>query len=66
MNSKNVINSEQIIEAETCFQTLCIYFGRSKKLLKLCGLSTIETYSSTEKAIYNMGDHQNYLVAEKQ
>ena len=37
-----------------------------KRLLTTYGLRTIAVYNSTEKDDYQLGDHQVYLVAEKQ
>lgn len=40
--------------------------GEVKRLLKLYGLHTIATYSSTSKEAYKLGDHQVYIVAIKE
>ena len=37
-----------------------------KRLLARHGLRTIGVYNSTEKEVYQLGDQQVYLVAEKQ
>ncbi|HEX9959033.1 MAG TPA: class I SAM-dependent methyltransferase, partial [Fibrella sp.] len=37
-----------------------------KRLLAKHGLQTMAVYNSTEKQHYQLGDHQMYLVAEKQ
>ena len=40
--------------------------GEIKRLLKLYGLHTIATYSSTSKEAYKLGDQQVYIVAQKE
>lgn len=39
--------------------------GEIKRLLKHHGFSIIAAYSSVEKAVYNIGDQQVYIVAQK-
>ena len=51
---------------EHSFKHYVFTLGEIKRLLKLYGLRTIATYSSTTKANYNFGDQQVYIVAEKE
>lgn len=50
---------------EHSFKHYVFTLGEVKRLLKLYGLSTIATYSSTSKEAYNLGDQQVYILAKK-
>ena len=51
---------------EHSFKHYVCTLGEVKRLLKLYGLNTIGTYSSTSKDEYKLGDQQVYIVAEKE
>lgn len=51
---------------EHSFKHYVFTLGEVKRLLKLYGLNTIATYSSTAKEEYNFGDQQVYIVAKKE
>lgn len=51
---------------EHSFKHYVYTLGEVKRLLKLFGLNTIATYNSTSKGEYKLGDHQVYIVAEKE
>lgn len=48
------------------FKHYVFTLGEIIRLLKLYGLNTIATYSSTSKEEYNFGDRQVYIVAKKE
>ena len=50
---------------EHSFKHYVFTLGEVKRLLKLYGLSTTATYSSTSKEEYKLGDRQVYIVAKK-
>jgi len=50
---------------EHMFKHYVFTLGEIKRLLKLYGLKTIGTYSSTDKKEYSLGDGQVYIVAQK-
>jgi hypothetical protein len=49
---------------EHSFKHYVFTLGEVKRLLKLCGMSTIATYSSASKEEYKLGDQQIYIVAQ--
>lgn len=51
---------------EHIFKHYVFTLAEVKRLLQQYGLTTIKTYSTTEKANYQLGDPQIYLIAEKQ
>ena len=51
---------------EHSFKHYVYTLGEVKRLLKLYGLSTMATYSSTTKEEYKLGDQQVYIVAKKE
>ena len=51
---------------EHSFKHYIFTLGAVKRLLKLYGLSTIATYSSTSKSEYKLGCQQVYIVAQKE
>lgn len=64
MISKLLYTRENKTE-EHSFKHYVFTLGEVKRLLKLYGLHLIATYSSPTKEVYNLGDQQIYMVAEK-
>jgi cyclopropane fatty-acyl-phospholipid synthase-like methyltransferase len=62
----NLLYTKEGKSEEHYFKHYVFTLGEVKRLLKLYGLSTIATYSSTSKTDYNLGDQQIYIVAEKE
>lgn len=61
----NILYTKETRREEHSFKHYVFTLGEVKRLLQRYGLITIATYSSPSKAIYNLGDQQNYIVAEK-
>lgn len=62
----NLLYAKEDKKEEHSFKHYVFTLGEVKRLLKLYGLNTIATFSSTSKAEYNLGDEQVYIVAEKE
>lgn len=62
----NLLYTKENKTEEHSFKHYVFTLGEVKRLLKLYGLSTIATYSSTSKEEYNLGDQQVYIVAKKE
>ncbi len=62
----NLLCTKENKTEEHSFKHYVFTLGEVKRLLKLYGLSTIATYSSTSKEEYNLGDQQVYIVAKKE
>jgi SAM-dependent methyltransferase len=62
----NLLYTKEGKTEEHSFKHYVFTLGEVKRLLKLYGLSTIATYSSTTKEEYNLGDRQVYIVAKKE
>jgi SAM-dependent methyltransferase len=62
----NLLYTKEGKTEEHSFKHYVFTLGQVKRLLKLYGLSTIATYSSTAKAEYKLGDQQVYIVAKKE
>ena len=62
----NLLYTKEGKTEEHSFKHYVFTLGEVKRLLKLYGLTTIATYSSTSKEEYNLGDRQVYIVAKKE
>jgi SAM-dependent methyltransferase len=62
----NLLYTKEDKTEEHSFKHYVFTLGEVKRLLKLYGLRTIATYSSTSKEEYNLGDPQVYIVAKKE
>lgn len=62
----NLLYTKEGKTEEHSFKHYVFTLGEVKRLLKLYGLSTIATYSSTSKTEYELGDQQVYIVAKKE
>ena len=62
----NLLYTQNGKTEEHSFKHYVFTLGEVKRLLKLYGLNTIGTYSSTSKDEYKLGDQQVYIVAEKE
>lgn len=62
----NLIYTKEGKTEEHSFKHYVFTLGEVKRLLKLYGLTTIATYSSTSKEEYKLGDRQVYIVAKKE
>ncbi|MCY7421545.1 MAG: class I SAM-dependent methyltransferase [Chitinophagaceae bacterium] len=62
----NLLYTKDGTTEEHSFKHYVFTLGEVKRLLKLYGLRTIATYSSTSKVDYSLGDQQVYIVAEKE
>jgi cyclopropane fatty-acyl-phospholipid synthase-like methyltransferase len=61
----NLLYTKEGTTEEHFFKHYVFTLGEVKRLLKLCGLSTIATYNSPSKEEYHCGDKQVYIVAQK-
>ena len=62
----NLLYTKQGKTEEHSYKHYVFTLGEVKRLLKLYGLNTIATYSSTFKEAYKLGDQQVYIVAQKE
>jgi cyclopropane fatty-acyl-phospholipid synthase-like methyltransferase len=64
--TSNLLYTKEGKREEHSFKHYVFTLGEVKRLLKLYGLKTIATYSSTSKEEFKLGDQQVYLVARKE
>ncbi|MBS1948102.1 MAG: methyltransferase domain-containing protein [Bacteroidetes bacterium] len=62
----NLLYSKEGKTEEYSLKHYVFTLGEIKRLLKLYGLSTLATYSSTTKEEYKLGDQQVYIIAKKE
>ena len=62
----HLLNTKEERIEEYSYKHYVFTLAEVSRLLKLYGLNTIATYSSTSKEKYNTGDRQIYIVAQKE